>query len=46
MNLNAHNSLISTTPQIAQVIVGRLSSLFLIQLSAPAAMLRRGGIGL
>ena len=37
-----HNSLIFTpTPRIAQVIVGRLSSLFLILLPAPAAMLRR-----
>ncbi len=42
MKTNIHNLLIFTpTPQIAQVIVGRLSSLFLIHLPAPAAMLRR-----
>jgi hypothetical protein len=68
MNCNVYNSLITTTIQITQVIVGRLSSLFFsvlrlaalrlppcgtlskatgfLHVPAPAAMLRRGGIGL
>jgi hypothetical protein len=40
------NSLILFPPRIAQVIVGRLSALFLIQLPLSASSLRRGGIGL
>jgi len=41
MKISPHNSLISPPLRIAQVIAGRLSSLFLILLPAPAAMLRQ-----
>ena len=45
MASEAHNSLIVTpSPRIAQVVVGRLSSLFLIHLPLSAANLRRGGM--
>lgn len=36
-----HNSLIFTPPRIAQVIVGRISSFFLIHLPLSAAKLRQ-----
>ncbi len=38
------SSLIFTPPRIAQIIVGSLSFLFLIQLSLSAANVRRGGM--